>query len=142
MVLTDAQRAKAYRDRKRVRHIAESEFGGSEHLTVKKFLEVVNFDHSEFWERLEELDSEETEYFTEKSNEVWQEAFDEAIEEDEDYDPDEDEDAEFRDAANDALREWQEVNYDPATCLEYALSDLIDAYREAHNILRTEQRRA
>jgi hypothetical protein len=154
MILSDAQRARLYRQRKAARSVANELFSSKELLTLSEFLEGLDeaFDEAQFYENLVGL-GEETEEYKEQCEEVWQEAFDEAYDEayeehlaeaiaSDDFDPNEDDDGDIRDAAeqdarevaDEAIKEWiasDERNY-ATECVEYELHELLQAYRDAH----------
>jgi hypothetical protein len=154
MVKSDKERSKAYRRRQAVRHVAEQLFGGETTLTLDQFFEGVNdiFDEDIFNDILKYCDSETEEHVVSR-DEVYSEAYEDAYKEayqdayneylaegDDEDDADEgakdkaDESA--KEEAGEAVDEWESSIEDYAnTCVEYALEDLVEAYREAHSPL-------
>ena len=159
--MTAAEKQRRYRERKKVKEVAENLFEGRTFLTIEEFLAGVEFDEREFYAYLwDESDGEETEECREEKEAVRQEAYDEVYKEvytevyDQAYhealaDGDEEEDAkafadeeakaaaheEAMEAANEAEQDWKREREDyDEVCIEYPLQDLLAAYRYASGI--------
>ncbi len=152
MVMTDAEKQRAYRERKKAQKIADELFEGESELTVQEFLDGMEYEEDVFWEYLDGL-GEETSEHQDEQQEVWQEAYDEtwgvtyrkelgeAIAAG--LDPDEEGDDEIREdvnevateEANEAVQDWRSSLEDYAqTRVQYNLVDLLAAYRAAHQL--------
>jgi hypothetical protein len=152
---TPAEKQRRYRNRRD--SLALSEQSGTPNvepfMNINDFLESIDFDRQLFDEILES-EGEESEAYTEEKNEEWQKAYDEAFEEaydevmqkainNESFDPDEDDDGEIKETAKDtareiadeALKEWEaSIDDYHGNCVEYPLSMLIGAYRQAQTL--------
>ncbi|MES9929580.1 MAG: hypothetical protein ABW158_15835 [Candidatus Thiodiazotropha sp. 6PDIVS] len=80
MALTNAEKQQAYRERIKVKKIADELFDGRIEMTIEDFLEVMSFDEIVFHDELDGL-GEETEEYRESKNKIYQEAYDEAYQE-------------------------------------------------------------
>lgn len=76
--MTSAEKQKAYRERQKVKAIAEEHFDSQQFVTIEAFLEAVEFDQTVFFDELKGL-GEETNEFKEEREEVYRDAYDTAF---------------------------------------------------------------